>query len=75
MTRFVGSSLARSRRSFWPVGLWIPILVIGLSLATGAPADAKVFASQNQAIEEAFPQATRVDRETRVLRSNEVAEI
>ena len=36
---------------------------------------AKVFASQNQALAEAFPDATRIDRDTRLLRDAQVARI
>lgn len=40
-----------------------------VALATIAPtlASAKVFASQNQALREAFPDATRIERDTKVL--------
>ncbi len=36
---------------------------------------AKVFASQNQALAEAFPEATRIDRDTHILRAKAVARI
>lgn len=39
------------------------------------PAHSKVFASQNQAINEAFPDATRVDRRTVILKKTQVAAI
>jgi Na+-translocating ferredoxin:NAD+ oxidoreductase RnfG subunit len=40
-----------------------------------ASAYAKVFASQNQALEEAFPDATRIERKTVLLRDDDVARI
>lgn len=43
-------------------------------IASGA-ALAKVFASQNQALEEAFPDATRIERKTVLLRDDDVARI
>jgi len=48
---------------------------IVFGLVTGAPLQAKVFASQNQALAEAFPDATRIERSTRVLRADEVERI
>ena len=49
---------------------------IGLLAATaGGPVHAKVFASQNQALAEAFPDATRVDRKTMILRKAQVEAI
>jgi Na+-translocating ferredoxin:NAD+ oxidoreductase RnfG subunit len=39
------------------------------------PSSAKVFASQKQALAEAFPDATRIDRDTRILRAKTVARI
>ncbi len=49
----------------------------GLLMMLGAAgvASAKVFASQNQALRDAFPEATRVERITHVLRSSEVERI
>lgn len=38
-------------------------------------ASAKVFASQQQALSEAFPGATRIDRKTHILRKKQVAAI
>ena len=45
--------------------------VVGWAL----PSSAKVFASQNQALAEAFPDATRIHRDTRILRAKAVARI
>jgi len=39
------------------------------------PASAKVFASQKQALAEAFPDATRIDRKTHILKSEEMERI
>ena len=41
-------------------------------VALAHPVSAKVFASQNQALAEAFPEATRIERDTRLLLSREV---
>jgi len=49
------------------------LVVILLGVAQGA--SAKVFASQKQAIEEAFPTATRIDRKTHVLGKRDVEKI
>lgn len=59
-----------------PVGLLCAGLVAGL-LLVGSPerASAKVFASQKQAVADAFPEATRVKRETRVVRRSELEQI
>ncbi len=38
-------------------------------------AHAKVFASQNAALAEAFPDATRIDRNTRIVRKTDLAKI
>jgi hypothetical protein len=47
--------------------------VVGcLGVALAHPVSAKVFASQNQALGEAFPEATRIERDTRILLSGEV---
>jgi Na+-translocating ferredoxin:NAD+ oxidoreductase RnfG subunit len=50
--------------------------VIALAITCAAPAlQAKVFASQHQALREAFPEATRIDRHSRILLNNDLAEI
>ena len=41
----------------------------------GDPASAKVFASQKQALAEAFPDATRIDRKTHILKTEEMERI
>lgn len=46
-----------------------------LSLGGAAGASAKVFASQNQALEEAFPTATRIDRKTHVVGKRDLEKI
>jgi Na+-translocating ferredoxin:NAD+ oxidoreductase RnfG subunit len=53
------------------------IAVLGLTFVFGVvgPSSAKVFASQNQALAEAFPEATRIVRDTRVLKADEVTRI
>ena len=57
--------------------VWIAsrfVLVLFL-LAGTQGASAKVFASRNAALAEAFPEATRIDRDTRIVRRAEHAKI
>lgn len=53
------------------------MLLLGLLLVStpGDPASAKVFASQKQALAEAFPDATRVERQTHILQREELERI
>jgi Na+-translocating ferredoxin:NAD+ oxidoreductase RnfG subunit len=54
------------------------LFAVGLALVALAWPDAaaaKVFASQNQALAEAFPEATRIERKTFLLRGDDVARI
>jgi Na+-translocating ferredoxin:NAD+ oxidoreductase RnfG subunit len=53
------------------------VALAALAVLIGAPKDvsAKVFASQKQALAEAFPEATRIERRTFVLRDEQVAKI
>jgi Na+-translocating ferredoxin:NAD+ oxidoreductase RnfG subunit len=53
------------------LGLFALLLVSGAA----GPARAKVFAGQNQALAEAFPEATRIDRETHILRAHQAERI
>ena len=46
-----------------------------LGLLDAGAASAKVFASQKQALAEAFPDATRVDRQTLLLRQDDVSRL
>lgn len=57
-----------------PLLLLLAGVAAALSMATPA-AEAKVFASQKQALAEAFPEATRIDRKTFVLRREQSARI
>jgi Na+-translocating ferredoxin:NAD+ oxidoreductase RnfG subunit len=60
------------------VGLLVAFFscVASLVLAAAPPtAQSKVFASQNQALSEAFPDATRIDRKTMILRKAQVEAI
>ena len=50
-------------------------LALALVLAFAEPVAAKIFASQKQALAEAFPEATRIERKTLLLRKADVAEI
>lgn len=50
-------------------------LLLVVSLTWCEPAAAKVFIGQKQALEEAFPEATRIERKTRILRPTEVEQI
>ena len=64
------------RRDFSPcLVAFVVLLGLVLGLFASAPSHAKVFASQNQALAEAFPDATRIERSTRVLRAEEVERI
>lgn len=62
-----------------PAGLFAILvgLVLGLAIGAGSPgiAEAKVFASQKQALAEAFPDATRIERRTLLLRAEQVEQI
>ena len=51
------------------------IIAVALGVFSTGVASAKVFASQQQALSEAFPNATRVDRQTILLRKRDVAKI
>ncbi len=52
------------------------VLVCGLaSFVDATDATAKVFVSQNQALAEAFPQATRIERDSRILLADDLARI
>ncbi len=48
---------------------------IGVAVALASPAATKVFASRTEAIEEAFPDATRVEEKTWLLDDHELAAI
>ena len=60
------------RRLLNGIAMLLPI-VVGLLAATDV--SAKVFASQKQALAEAFPMATRIERDTTILRKTELARI
>lgn len=49
--------------------------IVALGVGLGGAAEAKVFASQKQALAEAFPDATRIERDTRVLGERAVEQI
>lgn len=51
------------------------LVALAFTLGPARLADAKVFASQNQALAEAFPGASRIDRKTLLLRKDDVAKI
>lgn len=57
--------------------LLVAVVAFAFLLALGVPRDAvaKIFASQKQALAEAFPDASRIERKTLVLRDAEVAKI
>ena len=46
--------------------------MLALAILPAMPASAKVFTSQNEALRESFPDATRIERGTHVLRASEV---
>ena len=60
-------------RSVRALPVWISVAVLLLLLTGGA--SAKVFASQKQALREAFPDATRIDRETKLIRKADLEKI
>lgn len=57
------------------VALLAAFLISLFAVANSGPAHAKVFASQNQALSEAFPDATRIDRKTMILKKAQVSAI
>jgi len=63
--------MAASLHSLLAAALLIAILVPG----TAGVAEAKVFASQKQALAEAFPDASRIERKTLLLRAEQVAKL
>lgn len=60
---------ARASRVSWNAGRvgWFAFLLFMLAAMGPTLAPAKVFVSQNQALREAFPDATRIERDTKVL--------
>lgn len=56
-------------------GLLALLIAMAFTLGSARLADAKVFASQKQALAEAFPDASRIDRQTLLLRKDDVAKI
>lgn len=58
-----------------PLGRLVVALVLAAGLVSAPPARAKVFASQKQALAEAFPEATRIERRTFVLSRDQAARI
>lgn len=52
--------------------VFIAVFVVGL---VARPAAAKVFVSQNQALAEAFPEATRIERDTHILLKRQAAQV
>ncbi len=77
--RAAGHGFASSRLAGSPASLFALLVAVGLvaGLFPGAVgvAQAKVFASQKQALEEAFPEATRIERKTFLLRAEQVEQI
>jgi Na+-translocating ferredoxin:NAD+ oxidoreductase RnfG subunit len=51
------------------------VSIAGIGPGAGSVAHAKVFASQKQALEEAFPEATHIERRTFLLRAEQVEQI
>ena len=54
---------------------WAFSIAVAAALGTVWDAQAKVFTSQNQALREAFPEATRIERDSRILLKNELARV
>jgi transcriptional regulator of nitric oxide reductase len=66
----------RVRRQFeFRIRMLTLAVVAALGLFSAGVVSAKVFASQQQALAEAFPDANRIDRRTVLLRKKEVAKI
>ena len=63
--------LRNAGRSGWLVFALLFVFVLLMS----ASAEAKVFASQNQALREAFPDATRIERDSRILLKKDFARV
>ncbi len=63
------------RRAGFCVGILSLGVVVALGACSAGAASAKVFASQQQALAEAFPDATRVDRRTVLLRAEDASRI
>ena len=57
------------------VGILHLIITVVVAFIPSGVASAKVFASQNQALAEAFPAATRIERQTVLLRKGDAAKI
>ena len=55
--------------------MWIVAFVTALGIVAASVVSAKVFASQKQALGEAFPDASRIDRQTVLLRKQDAAAI
>jgi len=57
------------------IGILTLVVTAVLGVVSADVVSAKVFASQEQALAEAFPEASRIDRRTVILRKNDAAEI
>jgi hypothetical protein len=70
-----GRSMQRliNTRSVGVLLVWVSVAV--LLLLSTEEASAKVFASQKQALRDAFPDATRIDRETKLIRKVDLEKI
>ncbi len=76
--RATRSRIPSVRRSTARSGSLVPVVVLAISLAAlivPEGAEAKVFASQNQALREAFPEATRIERDSRIIGKRDLAQI
>lgn len=58
---------ATASHVLWNAGRAVRFALLAYVLLAAPVASAKVFASQNQALREAFPDATRIERETKVV--------
>ena len=59
----------------FPTGILTLAVTAVLGFASADVVSAKVFASQEEALAEAFPEASRIDRQTFLLRKKDVAKI
>jgi Na+-translocating ferredoxin:NAD+ oxidoreductase RnfG subunit len=57
------------------VGILILVAIVALCLVPAGVVSAKVFSSQQEALAESFPNASRIDRRTVILRKKDAAKI
>ncbi len=68
------SSQRRAGFAYW-ASFWLLVASIGIGVSSASVVSAKIFASQEQALAEAFPEASRIDRQTVLIRKADAAKI